>query len=70
MVKFPGDAGNYVGHLLAYGIASGCLVVLAKLRSWVAATALFAFGVVIEFVHRTWDVRLILRTRSRIPQGS
>ena len=50
VVKFPGDAGNYVGHLLAYGLATGCLVVLAKLRPWVATLTLFAFGVVIEFV--------------------
>ena len=50
VVKFPGDAGNYVGHLLAYGLATGCLVVLARLRPWLAALNLFAFGVAIELV--------------------
>lgn len=53
VVKFPGDAGNYVGHLLAYGLATGCLVVLARLRPWLAALNLFAFGVAIELVQPT-----------------
>ena len=50
IVKFPGDAGNYLGHLSAYGLAMGSLVVLARLRPWVAALMLFVIGVVIEFV--------------------
>ena len=47
VVKFPGDAGNYLGHLAAYGLATGCLVVIARLRAWLAALMLFAFGVAI-----------------------
>ena len=50
VVKFPGDAGNYLGHLAAYGLATGCLVVIARLRAWLAALMLFAFGVAIELV--------------------
>ena len=50
VVKFPGDAGNYLGHLVAYGLATGCLMVLAKLRPWLAALMLFAFGIAIEFI--------------------
>lgn len=50
VVKFPGDAGNYLGHLVAYGLATGCLLVLAKLRPWLAALMLFAFGIAIEFI--------------------
>jgi len=37
-------------HLVAYGLATGCLMVLAKLRPWLAALMLFAFGVTIEFI--------------------
>ena len=53
VVKFPGDAGNYLGHLVAYGLATGCLMVLAKLRPWLAALMLFAFGIAIEFIQPT-----------------
>ena len=50
VVKFPGDAGNYVGHLVAYALATGCLMALAKLRPWVAASGLCVFGIAIEFI--------------------
>lgn len=48
--RLPGDTGNYLGHLSAYGTAMVVLSGLARLRPLVAAVGLMALGVGIEFV--------------------
>ena len=46
----PGDTGNYLGHLSAYGTAMVALSCVARLRPLVAAVGLVALGVGIELV--------------------
>ena len=48
--KLPGDPGNYLGHLSAYGAAMVALAGAARLRPSVAAAGLVALGIVIELL--------------------
>lgn len=48
--KLPGDPGNYLGHLLAYGAAMLALSGIARFRPVVVAAALVGLGVGIEFM--------------------
>ena len=48
--KLPGDPGNYLGHLSAYGVAMAALSGVVGLRPLVAAAGLMALGVGIEFI--------------------
>ena len=46
----PGDPGNYLGHLSAYGAAMLALSGAARLRPSVVAVGLMALGIGIEFI--------------------
>ena len=48
--KLPGDPGNYLGHLSAYGAAMLALSGVARLRPLVAAAGLVVLGIVIELL--------------------
>ena len=48
--KLPGDPGNYLGHLSAYGAAMVALSGVARLRPWAVAVGLIGLGIGIEFI--------------------
>lgn len=48
--KLPGDPGNYLGHLSAYGAVMLALSGIARFRPVVVAAALVGLGVGIEFM--------------------
>ena len=50
VARLPGDPGNYLGHLSAYGAAMVVLCRVAGLTHWLTAVALVGLGICIEFV--------------------
>lgn len=48
--RLPGDPGNYLGHLSAYGAAMVALSGVARLRPLFVAMGLVGLGVGIEFM--------------------
>ena len=50
VAKLPGDPGNYLGHLSAYGAAMVALSGVARLRPWITALGLILLGICIEFL--------------------